>query len=130
AMDDLRDGIGLRAYGQRDPLLEYKFEAFEMFQSMIESIKEDVVRILTRMEVQPGLREPQRRRVAVGAREESGMVPALAVAAGAPEGAGLAGAPPGAVTEPAGGRPALRAARRGGPTAGEPGGPPREPVRV
>lgn len=41
AMDNLREGIGLRAYGQRDPLVEYKREAFEMFQDMIASIKEE-----------------------------------------------------------------------------------------
>jgi preprotein translocase subunit SecA len=42
AMDSLREGIGLRAYGQRDPLIEYRNEAFEMFQGMIEAIQEDV----------------------------------------------------------------------------------------
>ena len=41
AMDYLREGIGLRAYGQRDPLIEYKREAFEMFSRMIESIEEE-----------------------------------------------------------------------------------------
>jgi preprotein translocase subunit SecA len=41
AMDYLREGIGLRAYGQRDPLLEYKREAFDMFGSMISAIEED-----------------------------------------------------------------------------------------
>ena len=38
AMDQLRQGIGLRAYGQRDPLVEYKHEAFNMFQQMIGEI--------------------------------------------------------------------------------------------
>ena len=45
-MDDLREGIGLRAYGQRDPLLEYRLEAYEMFQSMVEAIQEDCIRML------------------------------------------------------------------------------------
>ncbi|MDX9870893.1 MAG: preprotein translocase subunit SecA [Clostridia bacterium] len=44
AMDQLRHGIGLRAYGQRDPLIEYKHEAYEMFNMMIEEIQEDIVR--------------------------------------------------------------------------------------
>ncbi len=44
AMDQLRHGIGLRAYGQRDPLIEYKHEAYEMFNMMIEEIHEDIVR--------------------------------------------------------------------------------------
>ncbi|SMB91450.1 protein translocase subunit secA [Thermanaeromonas toyohensis ToBE] len=46
AMDQLRQGIGLRAYGQRDPLVEYKFEAYQMFQEMVASIQEEVVRYL------------------------------------------------------------------------------------
>ncbi|NPV53638.1 MAG: preprotein translocase subunit SecA [Firmicutes bacterium] len=49
AMDDLREGIGLRAYGERNPLIEYKVEAFEMFKSMIASIQEDVVRWMFRV---------------------------------------------------------------------------------
>jgi preprotein translocase subunit SecA len=43
AMDSLREGIGLRAYGQRDPLVEYKREAFGMFSEMISSIENDAV---------------------------------------------------------------------------------------
>lgn len=46
AMDDLREGIGLRAYAQRDPLLEYRFEAYEMFQEMVSSIQEDTISML------------------------------------------------------------------------------------
>lgn len=44
AMDQLRHGIGLRAYGQRDPLVEYKYEAYDMFNQMIEEIQEEIVR--------------------------------------------------------------------------------------
>ena len=51
AMDQLRQGIGLRAYGQKDPLVEYKFEGYEMFQNMISSIQEDVVRYIFRVNV-------------------------------------------------------------------------------
>ncbi len=62
AMDQLREGIGLRAYGQKDPLIEYKFEGYEMFQGMISSIQEDVVRYLFRVNiVQP--QEQQRKTV-------------------------------------------------------------------
>ncbi len=43
SMDTLRQGVGLRAYGQRDPLVEYKHEAFDMFASLMERIKGDVV---------------------------------------------------------------------------------------
>ena len=51
AMDALREGIGLRAYGQRDPLVEYKFEAYEMFEAMKEAIVDDVVRYMYRVNV-------------------------------------------------------------------------------
>jgi preprotein translocase subunit SecA len=46
AMDSLREGIGLRAYGQRDPLIEYKREAFGMFSQMIGAIEEDAVQTI------------------------------------------------------------------------------------
>lgn len=49
AMDMLREGIGLRAYGQRDPLNEYRNEAFGMFQGMIEAIQEDVATYILRV---------------------------------------------------------------------------------
>ena len=45
-MEQLRQGINLRAYAQRDPVIEYKFEAMDMFEEMIESIKEDTVKLL------------------------------------------------------------------------------------
>jgi preprotein translocase subunit SecA len=51
SMDQLRYGIGLRAYGQRDPVIEYKFEGFEMFEEMIRNIHEDAIRII--MHVRP-----------------------------------------------------------------------------
>ena len=51
AMDMLREGVGLRAYGQRDPLVEYKLEAYDMFQAMIDAIQDDVVRYMFRVNV-------------------------------------------------------------------------------
>ena len=50
-MDELRQGIGLRAYGQKDPLTEYKFESFDMFNEMTASIREDIIRSIFRIEV-------------------------------------------------------------------------------
>ena len=44
-MDQLRQGIGLQAYGQRDPLVEYKMSAYEMFDAMSAGIQEDTVRL-------------------------------------------------------------------------------------
>ena len=48
-MDRLRDGIGLRAYGQRDPVVEYKMEGSNMFESMVQAIQEDTVKIMFRL---------------------------------------------------------------------------------
>jgi len=50
AMDNLREGIGLRAYGQRDPLIEYKREAFEMFGQMVSGIEEEAVEAIFRLQ--------------------------------------------------------------------------------
>ena len=60
AMDQLREGIGLRAYGQKDPLIEYKFEGYEMFQNMIASIQDDVVRYIFRVNVVQPQQEQKR----------------------------------------------------------------------
>ncbi|HWQ61931.1 MAG TPA: SEC-C metal-binding domain-containing protein, partial [Negativicutes bacterium] len=51
AMDMLREGIGLRAYGQKNPLIEYKIEAYDMFQAMIDNIQEDIVRYMYRVNI-------------------------------------------------------------------------------
>lgn len=51
-MDQLRQGIGLQAYGQKDPLTEYKFMAFDMFDTMISSISEDTVRALMHVRIE------------------------------------------------------------------------------
>ncbi len=51
-LDHLRQGIGLRAYAQRDPLNEYKREAFDMFQTMLARLRESVVQVLSHLELQ------------------------------------------------------------------------------
>lgn len=51
-LDDLKQGIGLRAYGQKDPLTEYHFEAHNMFQNMVENIKEDGIKFIYRVKIQ------------------------------------------------------------------------------
>ena len=53
ALDHLRQGIGLRAYGQRDPLNEYKSEAFALFNAMLDELKERVTMMLARVELNP-----------------------------------------------------------------------------
>lgn len=58
-MDQLREGIGLQAYGQRDPLVEYKMNGYEMFDGMTAAIREDTVRILFHIRVEQKVeREP------------------------------------------------------------------------
>ena len=49
SLDHLKEGIGLRGYGQRDPLVEYKKESFELFQAMKDRIDEEMVRYLWRL---------------------------------------------------------------------------------
>jgi preprotein translocase subunit SecA len=59
ALDHLRQGIGLRAYGQRDPLNEYKAEAFALFNAMLDELKEEVTGYLARVEVNQDAPPPQ-----------------------------------------------------------------------
>jgi len=58
-MDHLKEGIGLRGYGQKDPLVEYKRESFEMFEAMMQRAQEDTVRYLYLMQIleRPAVRD-------------------------------------------------------------------------
>ena len=63
AMDDLKQGIGLRAYGQHDPVVAYKEEGYEMFQAMITAIREETIRRLFLVQLRPR-QEVKRQKVA------------------------------------------------------------------
>ena len=63
AMDDLKQGIGLRAYGQHDPVIAYKEEGYEMFQAMVQAIREETVRRLFLVQLRTN-QEVKRQRVA------------------------------------------------------------------
>ena len=63
AMDDLKQGIGLRAYGQHDPVIAYKEEGFQMFEAMIAAIREETVRRLFLVQLRPA-QEVKREKVA------------------------------------------------------------------
>lgn len=63
AMDELRRGISLRAYGQRDPVVEYRLEGFDMFDEMVASIRADTVRLLLTIQLKSS-EEPKREQVA------------------------------------------------------------------
>ena len=116
-LDHLKEGIGLRGYGQRNPLVEYKRESFTMFQAMKQRIDEDTLRYLWRLRPAP-------------ARDGGGRQPALRARPAAPlsfndpgqEARSLAGAPPaGAARRPArsGGDDApVRTVRRDMPKVG------------
>ena len=71
-MDQLRQGIGLQAYGQRDPLVEYKMNAYEMFENMTESIKEDTIRVLCHIRIEQKVEREQVAKVTGTNKDESG----------------------------------------------------------
>ena len=62
-MQELKRGISLRSYGQKNPVVEYRYEGFDMFDAMVESIREDTVRMLLTIQIQ-GEQAPQREQVA------------------------------------------------------------------
>ena len=91
-MDHMREGIGLRAYGQRDPLIEYKREAFQMFDELTRSIREETVRTLFRASL---VLEP------VPARSRPGAGPGIRVSGPGMEPAGAGAGASGVVRAPA-----------------------------
>jgi preprotein translocase subunit SecA len=106
AMDDLREGVGLRAYGQKDPLVEYKLEAFAMFNEMVESIQDEIGRLILKVQVNRRVETPPERIGVAQKPEARGLVGRGTTAgtqgtAGTPDvdnvapGAGAAGPPVG-----------------------------------
>ena len=72
-MDQLRQGIALRGYGQKDPVVEYRIEGFDMFDQMVDSIREDSVKMLLTIEIRQAGAAPKREQVAKPTGE--GFVP-------------------------------------------------------
>ena len=62
-MEELKKGIGLRSYGQKNPVIEYRYEGFEMFDAMVESIREDTIHMLLTVKLQSNV-APEREQVA------------------------------------------------------------------
>ena len=85
-MDQLRQGIVLRGYGQKDPVVEYRIEGFDMFDQMVDSIRESSVKMLLTIEVREAGKAPKREQVAKPTGE--GYVPGNGApgAKGAPKG--------------------------------------------
>ena len=72
-MDILRDGIGLQAYGQKDPLVEYKIACYEMFQNMMRSIQEETIRVLYQIKLEQKVEREQVAKPLATNRDESAV---------------------------------------------------------
>jgi preprotein translocase subunit SecA len=129
SLDHLKEGISLRGYGQRDPLVEYKKESFTLFQAMKDRIDQDTVRYLWRLrpvvsEEAPGEAAPRtvrapapRREAPITLNDPGARVPALA-GAGRTAGAAVAGPPSPRPARTGGDDAAVRTVRREEPKVG------------
>ncbi len=72
-MDQLRQGIGLQAYGQRDPLVEYKMSGYDMFESMTDAIREDTVRLLMHVRLEQKVEREQVAKVTGTNKDDSSV---------------------------------------------------------
>jgi preprotein translocase subunit SecA len=97
-MDYLQEGIQLRSYGQRDPLVEYQREGFTMFQTMMDAIKEESVGFLFNLDVQVTVAQPE---ADAGAEAEADAAPVEPQASADDEAPALAPAPVGSVADEA-----------------------------
>src|SRR5258707_7812943 len=106
SMDHLKEGIGLRGYGQHDPLVEYKRESFDMFEEMMQRFQEETVRYLYLMQImeRPAEAAPRTRGDASGKLSDDGS------------GQALDGSVPSVIT---GGRPGNGRQPRPVPTSGD-----------
>jgi preprotein translocase subunit SecA len=103
-LDHLKGGIGLRAYGQRDPLIEYKKEAYTLFEVLVHDVREDFVQRLFRVQFAPEVRQavpqPRAPRVMQTQHAEAQAFGAWAGARGEDEGGGLGGGGAAVATAP------------------------------
>jgi preprotein translocase subunit SecA len=76
AMDQFRRGISLRALGQRDPVVEYKMEGFDMFDEMVGNIREDAVNMLFHIKVQSKVEQKERQEIKTNSAEDGPPRPA------------------------------------------------------
>ncbi|MEQ8402457.1 MAG: preprotein translocase subunit SecA [Roseitalea porphyridii] len=106
SLDHLRQGVQLRAYGQRDPLIEYKREAFDLFEAMLAEVREETVSLLSRVELRPSQGEinvPRPQQVMHEGRQDVALAQAGAAGAEAEAGGARSERP---VTQPAASRTA------------------------
>ncbi|MBO5072305.1 MAG: SEC-C domain-containing protein [Eubacterium sp.] len=74
-MDQLRQGIGLQAFGQRDPVIEYRMQGYDMFNAMTESIREETVRMLMHVRIEEKVEREQVAKVTGTNRDDSANAP-------------------------------------------------------
>ena len=72
-MEMLKQGIGLMAYGQKDPAVEYKIQGFDMFSGMIHSIKIDTVKTILRVQVQQNIEREEVAKVTGTNKDDTGV---------------------------------------------------------
>ena len=127
SLDHLKEGIGLRGYGQKDPLVEYKKESFGLFQDMKARIEEDIVRYLFHLrpvagEDEPVASMPVRKATPIVTNNPSATIPAFAAARSRAAGATVAeaDAPSARAPQPArtGGDDGVKTVRHDGPRVG------------
>ncbi|MEI6102206.1 MAG: SEC-C metal-binding domain-containing protein, partial [Eubacteriales bacterium] len=75
AMDQFRRGISLRALGQRNPVVEYKMEGFDMFDEMVTNIREDTVNMLFHIKVQSKVEQNEQREIHTNSSEDGPVAP-------------------------------------------------------
>ena len=74
-MDQLRQGIGLQAFGQRDPVVEYRLQGYDMFNDMTESIREETVKMLMHVRIEQKVEREQVAEVAGTNKDDSANAP-------------------------------------------------------
>ena len=72
-MDELKNGIGLRAYGQKDPVVQYRIEGFDMFDEMVEDIKNEVSKILLHIQKKEGVTRKETSRITNASLEDTAI---------------------------------------------------------
>ena len=72
-MDELKNGIGLRAYGQKDPVVQYRIEGFDMFDEMINDIKDEVTKILLHIQKKEGVTRKETAKITNASLEDTAI---------------------------------------------------------
>jgi preprotein translocase subunit SecA len=129
SLDHLRHGIGLRAYGQRDPLNEYKREAFDLFETMLAEVRSETTMVLSHIQIRTAEPEPKLFAHRQAAMQEGRQDPAMAGAAAASPAEALVTAGAGAGTYAGEAPPPAAQGTARQPAAAPPPAPKPQPLR-